>query len=147
MRLSPRATGEFFAYDVGNTDTAAAVFTLSLYVISQLQSAPKRLALHEAVTTPHWGSPAALRFSRSGGRFGAVGEGGLVGLWRQDFISAVDGLGHAEWVGHCLSKAGTALTFLGDTGSQVGWLMRTSTLLLRLLAVPVLFQCLWRVYL
>jgi hypothetical protein len=86
----------------------------------QLQSSPKRLALHEAVTTPHWGSPAALRFSRSGGRFGAVGEGGLVGLWRQDFISAVDGLGHAEWVGHCLSKAGSALTFLGDTGSQVG---------------------------
>jgi hypothetical protein len=97
--------------------TCLLLFSLSFV---QLQSAPKRLALHEAVTTPHWGSPAALRFSRSGGRFGAVGEGGLVGLWRQDFISAVDGLGHAEWVGHCLSRAGTALTFLGDTGSQVG---------------------------
>jgi hypothetical protein len=35
-------------------------------------------------------------------------------------LYAVDGLGHAEWVGHCLSRAGTALTFLGDTGSQVG---------------------------
>eukprot|EP00775_Hariotina_reticulata_P013078 gene13078-13205_t len=73
----------------------------------------------QAVSTPHWGAPAAVRFSRSGGRFGAVGEGGLVGLWRQDFISAVDGLGHAEWVCHCLSKAGTGITFLGDTGSQV----------------------------
>jgi hypothetical protein len=101
--------------------THCCVFSCGYLWLSylQLQSAPKRLALHEAVTTPHWGSPAALRFSRSGGRFGVVGEGGLVGLWRQDFISAVDGLGHAEWVGHCLSKAGTALTFLGDTGSQV----------------------------
>lgn len=42
-----------------------------------------------------------------------------MGLWRQDFISAVDGLGHAEWVGHCLGRAGTGITFLGDTGSQV----------------------------
>jgi hypothetical protein len=48
-----------------------------------------------------------------------TGEGGLVGLWRQDFISAVDGLGHAEWVGRCLSRTGTGITFLGDTGSQV----------------------------
>lgn len=83
-------------------------------------SAPaKRLTAHEAVSTPHWGNPAAVRFSRSGARFGAVGEGGLVGLWRQDFISAVDGMGHAEWVGHCLSRSGTGLAFLGDTGSQV----------------------------
>eukprot|EP00878_Enallax_costatus_P031123 GHUV01033997.1.p2 GENE.GHUV01033997.1~~GHUV01033997.1.p2 ORF type:complete len:142 (-),score=17.50 GHUV01033997.1:318-743(-) len=87
----------------------------------QLHTSPKRLALQEAVSTPHWGNPAALRFSRSGGRFGAVGDGGLVGLWRQDFISAVDGLGHAEWVGHCLSRVGTGITFLGDTGSQVCW--------------------------
>jgi len=71
------------------------------------------------VSAPHWVGPAAVRFSRSGARFGAVGEGGLVGLWRQDFISAVDGMGHAEWVGHCLSRSGTAITFMGDTGSQV----------------------------
>jgi WD40 repeat protein len=79
----------------------------------------KRLPSHEAVSTPHWGNPAAVRFSRSGARFGAVGEGGLLGLWRQDFISAVDGMGHAEWVGHCLARAGTGIAFLGDTGSQV----------------------------
>lgn len=60
-----------------------------------------------------------MRFSRSGARFGAVGEGGLVGLWRQDFISAVDGMGHAEWVAHCLSRSGTGMTDLEDTGSQV----------------------------
>lgn len=86
---------------------------------AQVSSPAKRLPPHEAVSTPHWGNPAAVRFSRSGARFGAVGEGGLVGLWRQDFISAVDGMGHAEWVGHCLSRSGTAIAFLGDTGSQV----------------------------
>jgi WD40 repeat protein len=90
-----------------------------------VSSPAKRLPPHEAVSTPHWGNPAAVRFSRSGARFGAVGEGGLVGLWRQDFISAVDGMGHAEWVGHCLSRSGTSIAFLGDTGSQVrgagGW--------------------------
>jgi hypothetical protein len=42
-----------------------------------------------------------------------------VGLWRQDFISAVDGMGHAEWVAHCLSRSGTGIAYLGDTGSQV----------------------------
>jgi hypothetical protein len=93
-----------------------------LYVpvcVLQVSAPAKRLTAHEAVSTPHWGNPAAVRFSRSGARFGAVGEGGLVGLWRQDFISAVDGMGHAEWVGHCLSRSGTGLAFLGDTGSQV----------------------------
>jgi hypothetical protein len=80
---------------------------------------PQRLLPHEAVCTPHWGGPAALRFSRSGARFGAVGEGGLVGLWRQDMLSALDGMGHAEWLGHCLARCGTGLAFLGDTGSQV----------------------------
>lgn len=87
----------------------------------QISAPAKRLSAHEAVNTPHWGNPAAVRFSRSGARFGAVGEGGLVGLWRQDFISAVDGMGHAEWVGHCLSRSGTGIAFLGDTGSQVGF--------------------------
>ena len=79
----------------------------------------RRLQIHEAVGAPHWGVPAALRFSRSGARFGGVGEGGLVGLWRQDFISAADGLGHAEWVQHCCAKTGVDVDFLGDTGSQV----------------------------
>jgi hypothetical protein len=36
------------------------------------------------------------------------------------------GVGHAVLVGHYSSKAGTALTFLVDTGSQVAWLMRPS---------------------
>ncbi|KAF6256376.1 hypothetical protein COO60DRAFT_1529772 [Scenedesmus sp. NREL 46B-D3] len=116
LYVSGSSTGRIYLWQFGDATCKAAYVPITS---SQLQSAPRRLALHEAVTTPHWGSPAALRFSRSGGRFGAVGEGGLVGLWRQDFISAVDGLGHAEWVGRCLSRAGTALTFLGDTGSQV----------------------------
>lgn len=93
--------------------------TLACTLAAQVSSPAKRLPPHEAVSTPHWGNPAAVRFSRSGARFGAVGEGGLVGLWRQDFISAVDGMGHAEWVGHCLSRSGTGIAFLGDTGSQV----------------------------
>ena len=54
------------------------------------------------------------------GKGGGLGGGGLLGLWRQDFISALDGMDHAEWVGHCLSRSGTAIAFLGDTGSQVG---------------------------
>jgi hypothetical protein len=38
------------------------------------------------------------------------------------------GMGHAEWVAHCLSRSGTGIAYLGDTGSQVrergvgGWL-------------------------
>ncbi|WIA34454.1 hypothetical protein OEZ86_012787 [Tetradesmus obliquus] len=116
LYASGSSTGRIYLWQFGEAVCKAAYVPSTA---TQLQAAPKRLALHEAVATPHWGSPAALRFSRSGGRFGAVGCGGLVGLWRQDFISAVDGLGHAEWLGHCLSKAGTALTFLGDTGSQV----------------------------
>lgn len=101
------------------TTFCAPPCTLPAALAVQVSSPAKRLPPHEAVSTPHWGNPAAVRFSRSGARFGAVGEGGLVGLWRQDFISAVDGMGHAEWVGHCLSRSGTAIAFLGDTGSQV----------------------------
>ncbi len=79
----------------------------------------KRTQIHDAVATPHWGVPTALRFSRSGSRFAAVGEGGLVGLCRHDAISAAGGLGHAEWVQHCVPRHGTDVAFLGDTGSQV----------------------------
>jgi hypothetical protein len=79
----------------------------------------RRAQVYEGVTAPAWGAPAALRFSRSGARFGGLGEGGAAGLWRADFISAADGLGHAEWVAHVAGRGGVDLDFLGDTGSQV----------------------------
>ena len=47
----------------------------------------------------HWGGAAAIRYSRSGTRFGAVGEGGLVAIWRPDMASSA-GIGYADWVHH-----------------------------------------------
>jgi hypothetical protein len=49
----------------------------------------------EAVTAPHWGEPARVLFSRNGYRFGAVGEGGTVALWRSDCMDSVGG----GWLG------------------------------------------------
>lgn len=115
--VSGSSTGRIYLWQFGDANCKAAYVPLAS--TAHVASPAKRLPPHEAVSTPHWGNPAAVRFSRSGARFGAVGEGGLVGLWRQDFISAVDGMGHAEWVGHCLSRSGTSIAFLGDTGSQV----------------------------
>jgi hypothetical protein len=53
---------------------------------------------HEAVTAPHWGEPVRAMFSRNGYRFGAVGEGGVVALWRSDMVDAVSAAG-AVWLG------------------------------------------------
>jgi hypothetical protein len=60
---------------------------------------------HEAVAAQHWGEPARLVFSRNGYRFGAVGEGGVVALWRSDCMDAVRRAWRLPWAAclclHC----------------------------------------------
>jgi hypothetical protein len=76
-------------------------------------------AVAAAAAAPHWGGAVSLRFARSGARFGAVGAGGLAGLWRHDAVSAADGLGHAEWLAIASPRGASDLQLVGDTGSQL----------------------------
>ncbi|GFR41681.1 hypothetical protein Agub_g2427 [Astrephomene gubernaculifera] len=82
---------------------------------SAAASVASALDLH----APHWGHAAALSYSTpSGGRFAGIGEGGLVALWRADAMGP-GGLGYADWTHQCVSRHGRAVSFVGDSSSQV----------------------------
>ena len=53
---------------------------------------------------PHWGHAASLTYSATGARFAAIGEGGLVAMWRSDVMGA-GGAGYADWA-HQVRGAG-----------------------------------------
>ncbi len=47
-----------------------------------------------------WWAQACVRYSPSGARFGGLGSGGLVAVWRQDQPPGAGGLVYADWVHH-----------------------------------------------
>ena len=87
--LSGSSSGHVYMWQYGSSESCAAYMP----ALASSRGAGGRtlspVQAHEAVTAPHWGEPVKMMFSRNGYRFGAVGEGGVVALWRSDMIDSV----------------------------------------------------------
>jgi hypothetical protein len=82
--VSGSSSGHVYMWQYGGSESLAGYVP----ALGGARGGAKR-SVHEAVTAQHWGEPARLMFSRNGYRFGAVGEGGVVALWRSDCMDAV----------------------------------------------------------
>lgn len=85
---------------------------------------PHRLLPTAAPRLANWGRCAALRFSATGERFAAVGEGGVVATWRLEAPPGgrgtdSDGAACSDWWHAGLGRAGRAVEYVGGSSSLV----------------------------